>query len=107
MAIYRVIKGFYDLQDPEGRSFHLYNKGDEYPRKGLDPSPERIAFLMSDSTRLLEPVIEEVPETAQDVPEKTRQETEGESDATAPESSEKPAVQQEEQKPKRRRKRGE
>ena len=62
MAKYRVIKGFYDLEDPEGQSYHLYDKGDEYPRDGLNPSPERIAFLMSDSTRLLEPVIEEVPE---------------------------------------------
>ena len=62
MAKYRVIKGFYDLEDPEGQSYHLYDKGDEYPRDGLNPAPERIAFLMSDSTKLLEPVIEEVPE---------------------------------------------
>jgi len=64
MAKYRVIEGFYDLQDPEGRSYHLYNKGDEYPREGLEPSPERIAFLMSESTRLLKPVIEEAVEGA-------------------------------------------
>jgi hypothetical protein len=64
MAKYRVIEGFYDLQDPEGRSFHLYNKGDEYPREGLEPSPERVAFLMSESTRLLKPVIEEAVEGA-------------------------------------------
>lgn len=62
MAKYRVIEGFYDLQDPEGRSYHLYNKGDEYPREGLEPSPERVAFLMSESTRLLKPVIEETVE---------------------------------------------
>ena len=62
MAKYRVIEGFYDLQDPEGRSYHLYNKGDEYPREGLEPSPERVAFLMSESTRLLKPVIEEAVE---------------------------------------------
>ena len=64
MAKYRVIKGFYDLEDREGQSYHLYDKGDEYPRDGLNPSPERIAFLMSDSTRFLEPVIEEVVEEA-------------------------------------------
>lgn len=62
MAKYRVIEGFYDLQDPEGKSYHLYNKGDEYPREGLEPSPERVAFLMSESTRLLKPVIEETVE---------------------------------------------
>ena len=66
MAKYRVIKGFYDLEDREGQSYHLYDKGDEYPRDGLNPSPERIAFLMSDSTRLLEPVIEETPEADED-----------------------------------------
>lgn len=64
MAKYRVIEGFYDLEDPEGQSYHLYNKGDEYPREGLEPSPERVAFLMSESTRLLKPVIEKTVEEA-------------------------------------------
>ena len=64
MAKYRVIEGFYDLEDPEGQSYHLYNKGDEYPREGLEPSTERVAFLMSESTRLLKPVIEETVEEA-------------------------------------------
>lgn len=64
MAKYRVIEGFYDLEDPEGQSYHLYNKGDEYPREGLEPSLERVAFLMSESTRLLKPVIEKTVEEA-------------------------------------------
>ena len=89
MAKYRVIEGFYDLQDPEGRSYHLYNKGDEYPREGLEPSPERVAFLMSESTRLLKPVIEEAVEEEAETVEEAVEET--------VESAE---------KPKRRRKRG-
>jgi len=75
MAKYRVIEGFYDLQDPEGRSYHLYNKGDEYPREGLEPSPERIAFLMSESTRLLKPVIEEAVEEEAETVEEAVEET--------------------------------
>lgn len=64
MAKYRVIEGFYDLQDPVGRSFHLYDKGDEYPREGLQPSQERIEHLLSDATRRGAPVIEAVEEDA-------------------------------------------
>ena len=75
MAKYRVIEGFYDLQDPEGRSYHLYNKGDEYPREGLEPSPERVAFLMSESTRLLKPVIEEAVEEEAETVEEAVEET--------------------------------
>ena len=66
MAKYRVIEGFYDLQDPEGKSYHLYDKGAEYPREGLKPTPERIAFLLSASNKLSKPVIEEIPEPAQE-----------------------------------------
>ena len=75
MAKYRVIEGFYDLQDPEGRSYHLYNKGDEYPHEGLEPSPERVAFLMSESTRLLKPVIEEAVEEEAETVEEAVEET--------------------------------
>lgn len=59
---YRVIEGFYDLQDPEGKSFHLYNKGDIYPREGLEPTKERIAELSGKDNRRSQPLIEEILE---------------------------------------------
>ena len=39
MAKYEVIHAFTDLQD----SRTVYNVGDEYPRKGVHPSEERIS----------------------------------------------------------------
>ena len=59
---YRVIEGFYDLQDPEGRSFHLYNKNDTYPREGLVPTQERIADLLGCGNARRTALIEEIPE---------------------------------------------
>ena len=59
---YIVIEGFYDLQDPEGRSFHLYNKGDIYPREGLEPTEERIKELSGPDNRRRQSLIEEVCE---------------------------------------------
>ena len=59
---YKVVKGFYDLQDPEGRSHHLYNKGDVYPREGLNPSLERIAELSGADNKRKQPLIEEILE---------------------------------------------
>lgn len=64
--MYRVIEGFYDLQDPEGRSYHLYDKGDTYPREGLNPSGERIAELSGNGNARRTPLIEEIP--AEDPP---------------------------------------
>ncbi|MBQ8054484.1 MAG: hypothetical protein IJ198_11875 [Lachnospiraceae bacterium] len=67
---YRVIEGFYDLQDPEGKSFHLYNKGDIYPREGLEPTEERIKELSGKGNQRKQPLIEEIPEdTEEAVPE--------------------------------------
>lgn len=60
--IYRVIEGFYDLQDPEGKSFHLYNKGDIYPREGVEPTKERIAELSGKGNQRKQPLIEEISE---------------------------------------------
>ena len=57
---YRVIEGFYDLQDPEGKGFYLYNKGDIYPREGLEPTKERIAELSGKDNRRSQPLIEEI-----------------------------------------------
>lgn len=59
---YRVIEGFYDLQDPEGKGFYLYNKGDIYPREGLEPTKERIAELSGKDNRRSQPLIEEILE---------------------------------------------
>ena len=71
---YRVIEGFYDLQDPEGKSFHLYNKGDIYPREGIEPTEERIKELSGKGNQRKQPLIEEIPEDTEeavpDAPEK-------------------------------------
>lgn len=63
---YRVIEGFYDLQDPEKDSYHLYGKGDIYPREGLEPTEERIAELSGKDNRRRQPLIEEIPEETDD-----------------------------------------
>lgn len=105
MAKYRVVESFYDLQDPVGMSYHLYNAGDAYPREGMEPSPGRIEYLLSGGTRRGEPVIEEdtgepagesegaCAEGAEAAPEEMPEET--------PVPAEAPA--EEEAKPKRRR----
>lgn len=56
---YKVISYFEDLQDNK----HSYNKGDTYPRKGLKPSEERIAELMSADNKQRKPLIEEKVES--------------------------------------------
>lgn len=52
---YLVIRHFIDLQDLN----HKYNVGDKYPRKGLKPSPERIAELSGSRNKLGTPLIAE------------------------------------------------
>ena len=54
--IYKVIKDFADLQD----SNHVYLVGDEFPRKGMEVSDERIAELASASNKIGEALIEAV-----------------------------------------------
>lgn len=51
---YKVIRAFADLQDCN----HLYNQGDEYPRKGYSPSAERIDELQTAKNRAHEPLIQ-------------------------------------------------
>lgn len=66
---YKVIEGFFDLQDPEGKSFHFYDKGDTYPREGFETSEKRIAELLGNGNKLLRPLIEAVTEeTPAEVP---------------------------------------
>lgn len=60
--MYRVIKAFVDLQDNN----FAYQVGDEYPRKGLSVLPSRIKELASKKNRRGCPLIEEVPEEAEE-----------------------------------------
>lgn len=60
--MYKVIKHFTDLQDNN----FAYNVGDEYPRKGLSVLPSRIKELASDKNRQGCPLIEEIPEVAEE-----------------------------------------
>lgn len=55
---YKVIVTFSDLQD----SNHIYNKGDEYPRKGYSPSKERVDTLLTGNNLLHTPLIEHIEE---------------------------------------------
>lgn len=74
---YYVIEGFYDLQDPEGKNFHFYNKGDTYPREGFDTSEERIDELKGTDNKRRQPLIEVVPEEADNTLKKRRTEKAG------------------------------
>lgn len=54
--MYRVICAFNDLRD-DGR---LYPIGAEYPAKGIQPTEDRIAELLSSNNKLGKPLIEKV-----------------------------------------------
>ena len=54
----KVLIAFTDGQDGD----HVYNIGDQYPRAGLEPKEERIAYLASGRNRLKAPVIEQPKE---------------------------------------------
>lgn len=54
--MYRVIKGFFDLQDSD----HWYDAGDPYPRNGIKVSEKRIAQLLGNQNAQGTPLIEEV-----------------------------------------------
>ena len=45
--MYKVLVAFTDLQDND----HKYLPGNEYPRKGLNPSPERIVELSTTANK--------------------------------------------------------
>lgn len=55
--MYEVLKRFKDLSD----GGHVYEAGDKYPRKGLNPSKERIEELSSDKNKRGEALIKEEP----------------------------------------------
>lgn len=56
--MYKVILRFADLQDMN----HIYEVGDTYPRKGSDPTKERIQELASDANKIGKVLIEKVKE---------------------------------------------
>lgn len=56
--MYKVLSVFADLQD----SNHIYNVGDEYPRKGYSPSDARVEELSTDKNLLHKPLIQLVEE---------------------------------------------
>ena len=60
--MYRVIKAFVDLQDNN----YKYDVGDTYPRKGLNVLQSRINELASDKNLQKTPLIEEIPEKAEE-----------------------------------------
>lgn len=73
-GMYRVTTLFDDLQDKvptvHGQVSWRYHPGDTYPRKGAEPSEERIAELMSDRNAIGKPLIELIPE--EEAPKKRR-----------------------------------
>lgn len=64
--MYKVIKHFHDLQDvmktKNGEIYHEYNVGDEFPRKGLKVSDERLKELAGKDNKQGTPLIVEVKE---------------------------------------------
>ena len=54
--MWKVVKYFTDLQD----GHYAYNVGDTYPRKGLNPSEERIVELSGSNNKQGVPLIKEV-----------------------------------------------
>lgn len=73
--MYRVIKAFADLQDVKktksGYLYHEYEIGDEYPRKGLKPSEERIAELSGSNNLQKTPLIELIEEKEAETPKES------------------------------------
>ena len=65
--MYKVIKGFVDLQDDN----FAYGVGDEYPREGLSVLPSRIKELAGSKNKQGTPLIKEIPDI------KGKAETEG------------------------------
>ena len=60
--MYKVIKHFTDMQDNN----FAYNVGDEYPRKGMSVLQSRINELASSKNRQGVPLIEEIPDKAEE-----------------------------------------
>ena len=54
--MYKVVVRFADLRDNN----YIYEVGDDYPKKGSEPTLERIRELASDKNKIGVPLIEEV-----------------------------------------------
>ena len=76
-CVYKVIKRFHDLQDARktksGVVYREYNVGDEYPRKGLKVSENRLKELAGSDNKQGVPLIELVEEKA--APKETAKKT--------------------------------
>jgi hypothetical protein len=60
--MYKVREYFTDLQD----NGYAYKGGDTYPRKGYEPTAERIEMLSTDKNVRKRPIIEAIEETSED-----------------------------------------
>lgn len=56
--MFKVIKAFSDGQD----NMHVYNVGDDYPRKGYEPTKERVEGLLGTGNKQGTPLIESIAE---------------------------------------------
>ena len=86
--MYKVIQFFYDLQDytttKNGTVYHAYDVGETYPRRGYEPSEDRIKELSGKDNIRGVPLIELVGE--QEKPEKSnKRKANAEEAADAPE----------------------
>jgi len=76
--MYKVLKPFDDLMDvrassKEGNLYQHYEAGDDYPRKGYNPSQERILELGTAMNRQGAPLIEiQIVEVEEEKPKKKR-----------------------------------
>lgn len=68
--MYRVIKGFFDLQDGD----RWYESGATYPREGYKPTEKRIAELAGNKNRQRTALIEEVKTDKSEEPEANKPE---------------------------------
>lgn len=70
--MYKAIADFVDLKDNN----HKYHAGDVFPRKGYEPSEDRIAELLSNNnkrgTAVIAEVKPEIKESLADKPKKGR-----------------------------------
>lgn len=66
--MFKVIKFFVDLQD----NYHPYKVGDEFPRKGLKVSDERIAELSGKNNKQGQPLIAPVEDNGEKSLEKMK-----------------------------------
>lgn len=65
---YKVIKFFTDGQD----NLHPYEVGAEYPRKGYEPTEERIKGLLGTGNKQGVPLIEAIEEEEEEKPKKKK-----------------------------------